>query len=171
MLNDGSGECLIDSEGAEIETTHKQSRNNGDYRSTEWRLRINDDIYLLGSFRTLSGALELDSAEDVKALLEEWKKDRKTLLERFDLDKDGDIDMREWNLARAAARRAVEKMHNEARRQADTHIVERPRDGRLYFITNRDPAKIARAYWLWSIFHLLVFFGALAAIPWARAGV
>ena len=170
VLNDGSGECLIDIEGSEIETLHKESRNDGDYRSTEWHLSINDDIYLLGNFRTINNAIELDGGEDVKALLETWKRDRKHLLERFDLDQDGEINSQEWNLARHAARREVEKMHGEARRQADTHIVECPRGGQLYFISNRDPAKLARRYLLWSIFHLSVFFAALAAVPWLAGG-
>ena len=171
VLNDGSGECLIDIEGAEIETTHRAVRNEGDYRSTEWSLSINDDIFLLGNFRTLNNTLTLDSEADVKTLLETWKKDPTRLLERFDLDKDGEINMPEWNLARHAARREVEKMHREARQQADTNIVECPRDDQLYFITNRDPAKLARRYLLGSVFHLSVFFSALAAIPWLRAAV
>ena len=165
VLGDGSGECLIDHEGAEIVTTHVHKRSSGDYRSTEWTLRMGDEIYLLGNFRTRNHAVELDAGADVKALLEEWKKDREFLLERFDLDKNGEIDLREWDLVRRAARREVEKQHQQARERADTHVVECPPDGRLYLISNRDPAKLAQNYLLWMLFHLSVFFGSLIAIP------
>lgn len=165
LLDDGSGECLVNCEGAEIETTHRETREGSDYRTTEWTLRLDDEIYLLGYFRTRNHTVELDTREDMKLLLDDWKRDRATLLERFDLDKNGEIDMKEWELARSAARREVEKQHREARERADTHIVGRPPDGRLFLITNRDPARLARNYLGWMLFHLVVFFGSLAAMP------
>lgn len=165
LLDDGSGECLVSCEGAEIETTHREMRERDDYRTTEWTLRLNDEIYLLGHFRTRNHAVELNTREDMKLLLDDWKRDRASLLKRFDLDRNGEIDVREWELARAAARREVEKLHQEARERADTHIVERPPDGRLYLITNRDPARLAQTYLGWMLFHLAVFFGSLIAIP------
>jgi len=167
ILDDGSGRCLIDVDNAEILTRHKESWVKDDRRYTEWKLLIDDPIYALGEFRSIGGAtLELDAASDIKTLLGEWKNDQATLLKRFDLNADGAIDVKEWSLARQAARREVEKQHREVRGEADLHTLRCPGDGQLYLISNLDPDKIARRYLCWAIFHLAVFFAALGALPW-----
>lgn len=167
ILEDGSGRCLIDVDGAEILTRHKESWARDDRRYTEWKLLINDPLYALGEFRSIGGAtLELDAASDIKTLLAGWKNDQPTLLKRFDLNADGAIDINEWSLARRAARREVEKQHRQARQEADLHTLRCPSNGQLYLISNLDPDKIARRYLWWAIFHLAVFFAALGALPW-----
>lgn len=167
ILEDGSGRCLIDVDGAEILTRHKESWARDDRRYTEWKLLINDPLYALGEFRSIGGAtLELDAASDIKALLAGWKNDQPTLLKRFDLNADGAIDLTEWSLARRAARREVERQHRQARHEADLHTLRCPGNGQLYLISNLDPEKISRRYLWWAIFHLAVFFAALGALPW-----
>ena len=69
-------------------------------------------------------------------------------------------------LARQAARREVEKMRRDIAAQPDLHLMRRPADGRLYLVTNLCPDKLARRYGLWALFHLIVFFAALGALPW-----
>ena len=77
ILDDGSGTCVVDVEGAEILTKHKETRNSENHRMTEWKLLIGDLIYARGGFHTLGGgAVELDVREDVGNLLAEWKKDQ-----------------------------------------------------------------------------------------------
>ena len=167
ILEDGSGRCLIDVDRAEILTRHKESWVKDDHRYTEWKLLINDPLYALGEFRSIGGAtLELDAGSDIKALLAEWKNDQATLLTRFDLNADGAIDVKEWSLARQAARREVDKLHRAARHEPDLHTLRCPNNGQLYLISNLDPDTIARRYLWWAIFHLAVFFAALGALPW-----
>jgi hypothetical protein len=167
LIDDGSGHCLIDPEGAEILTRHAKSWRQGDYLYTEWKLLIHDRIYALGEFRTLGGgSVDLDARSDLNELLAEWKKDRKTLFERFDLDGNGEISEKEWGLARRAARREVSRRHREAREAPEVHTLSRPGDGRHYLLSNLDPNRLARRYLWWSLFHLAAFLGALGAIPW-----
>lgn len=167
IIDDGSGRCVVDVENAEVMTRHKESWTRGGRRHTEWKLLIDDAVYALGDFRTLGGnTLELDAKADIANLLGEWKKDRKQLLKRFDLDADGTIDMKEWTLARQAARREVAKAHREARDEADVHTLRCPANGEHYLLSNLDPEKLARRYLLWALFHITLFFGALAALPW-----
>ena len=167
VIEDASGRCLVDIEGAEILTRHKETWQKGAYRHTEWKLLINDPIYALGEFKTLGGGtLELNSKEDINALLAAWKKDTRELLRRFDLNADGSLDLKEWELARQAARREVAKLHREVRKESDVHTLRCPASGQLYLLSNIDPDKLARRYLWWAIFHLCVFFGALAALPW-----
>ncbi|MBK7355983.1 MAG: hypothetical protein IPN64_02465 [Propionivibrio sp.] len=167
ILDDGSGRCVVDVENAEILTRHKETWTNGRYRNTEWKLLIDDGVYALGEFITLGGSrLELNAHRDINSLLAEWKKDQPSLLRRFDLDGDGSISMTEWALARQAARREVEKSHREVRNEADVHTLRCPTNGQLYLLSNIGPDKISRRYLWWSLFHLSVFFGSLAALSW-----
>lgn len=167
IIDDDSGRCVVDVEGAEIITRHKETWTVGEYRNTEWKLLIDDRIYALGEFRTLGGgSVELDANQDLNALLADWKKDKAGLLKRFDLNADGEIDVQEWGLARQAARREVARMHREARNDPDVHTLACPCNGRHYLLSNIDPNRLARRYLLWSVFHVAVFLAALGAIPW-----
>ena len=95
--DDGSGMALIDPEGAEILTPRKQVIVRGQYRHIEWNLIEGETLYVLGEHAMLGGAhAMLDFRRDVSDLLSDWKRDRKSLLERFDanfkaLDKSSDI--------------------------------------------------------------------------------
>ena len=167
ILDDGSGRCVVDVEGAEILTRHKEVWTEGRYRNTEWKLLINDEVYALGEFKTLGGGtIELNANKDMNDLLAEWKKDQSTLLKRFDLNGDGSIDMQEWGLARQAARREVTKQHRETRNESDVNTLQCPRNGRHYLLSNLDPNKLARRYLGWTLFHQVIFLAALGSIPW-----
>lgn len=171
IVDDGSACCVVDVEGAEILTRHKEVRDQGGYRTTEWTLQIGDPIYARGEFRTLGGgAVELDTHQAISQRLAEWKNDPATLLERFDLNGDGQLDINEWQLARQAARREVARAHHELRNDADVHILRRPRSDHPYLISNLDPARLARRYLHRAMFHLLVFLVTLGSIPWVMRG-
>jgi hypothetical protein len=170
LLDDGSGQCLVDPEQAEVIPRSKETWTQGDYRYTEWLLLPRDAVYVLGQFSTLGGeTAELDAKRDVSELLAEWKRNQAQLLERFDLDRDGTISEREWALARSQARREVRKTHNEIRTRPGTHIIHKPRDGRLFLISNIDPGKLARRYKVWAWVHLGFVLAAIGTIGWLAA--
>lgn len=167
VLDDGSGPCVVDPYGAEILTTHKDVWHEGDYRYTEWKLIPIDSIYAIGQFRTLGGSTtHIDPNEEMKAVLAEWKQDTRALHARFDLNKDGELDMKEWALARQAARREASRRIDEARSAPDAHYLVQPHDGRLFLVSNLPPEKIARRYNLWAWMHIAIFFGALGGLSW-----
>jgi hypothetical protein len=173
VLDDGSGQCVVDPEHAEVIPAKTENWTQGDYRYTESLLLASETIYLLGEFSTLGGEhLDLDVRRDGGALLAEWKKNQTKLLERFDLDKDGLLSEREWELARLQAKREVRKTHAELRAQPGTHMLHKPRDGRLFLISSVDATKLARRYRLWAWLHLifLVAFIAGAAVMWSAPG-
>jgi hypothetical protein len=173
LLDDGSGECVVDPEGAEMLVTRRDSWIQGDRRYTEWLLIEREKIYVIGQFATRGSVdLALDSAEDVKQLLAEWKNRPAELLQRFDLDKNGQLDLKEWELARAQAKREVAASHRELRASAELHVMNLPDDGRLYLISDLDPDSLASKYRGWSWFHIAIFFAALIALPilWRMEG-
>ena len=167
MLRDDTGACVVDPEQAEILTRHRDQWHDGDHRYTEWKLIEQDRLYVIGQFRTQGGSsLEFDTRAELNALLAEWKRDMPALHARFDLDNNGTLDMREWMLARSAAKREVKKMMREAQAQPDIHIISRPRDGKLFLISNLTPDKLSGRYLFWAWAHLIIFFGALGGIGW-----
>ena len=167
IIDDGTGKCVVDPQGAEILTRHKDSWMKGDYRYTEWRLIDIDTIYALGEFKTVGGSnTTLTQDELVKQVLSEWKMDNDNLLKRFDLDNNGVLDMQEWMLARSAAKREAEKRMNEALAEPDTNFILQPHDGRLFLISNFDQDKLALRYKLWTWANVVIFFGALGGIAW-----
>lgn len=167
MLDDGSGRCMVDPEHAEVIAKRKERWVQGNHRYTEWLLLPQARIYALGQFSTVGGAnSNLDFRQDVSDLLAEWKQKKKDLLKRFDLDGDGEINEQEWMLARQQARRDVNKEHKNIRLQSGTNVMHKPRDGRLFLISDLDPLRLARRYQLWAWFHLAMLFGALGALVW-----
>ena len=161
-LRDATGACVVDPDDAEVVTSHKQVWTEGDRRFTEWWIADGDPLYALGQFRTLTAAGDAtDRKSDIGALLAEWKRDRPQLLQRFDLDRDGEISFKEWALARAAAKREVERVQTELAAVPPLDVVGAPRDGRLYLLSNLDPSTLTRRFALWGWAHLAGFFAAL----------
>jgi hypothetical protein len=171
LIDDGSGQCVIDPKGAEIITQHKDTWQAGGYRYTEWLLIPMDELYALGEFKTAGGSTStLTHQELMNQVLTEWKKDNADLLRRFDLNNSGELDMQEWMLARQAAKREAHKRLTEVRAEADTHFLLQPHDGRLFLISNMPPQQLARRYALWTWLHLVILFGALGGVAWLLAG-
>lgn len=162
-LNDGTGTALVDPEDAEIITSNKQVIKNAPYRQTEWTLIEGEMLYVLGEHVTIGGAnADLDLRQDVSGLLGEWKRDRVDLARRFDLNGDGEISLQEWQLARSAAQRQVEREHNEVKLKRGVHLVRKPR-GRMFLIANRTPAQMVSRYLHWAWVHLCLFIAACIA--------
>lgn len=161
LLDDGSGQCVVDPDHAEVVTRHKQVWTENEYRYTEHLLTQLDTLHALGEFTTVGGAnAELDLKEDVNDLLTEWKRDQPALLKRFDLDGDGRIDPREWELARLQARREVEKQHREIRLADGVNVLRAPKDGRLFLLSNLAEEALTKKYAIWGWAHLAMFSGA-----------
>ncbi|HAF00565.1 MAG TPA: hypothetical protein DCG63_04655, partial [Methylophilaceae bacterium] len=134
-ISDSTGKCQVDPDFAEIVSPERRVSYQGEYKHVEDLLFAGSDIYVLGEFSTVGGANSVLSVkEDVGELLAEWKKDLIQLKKRFDLNGDGQIDLKEWELARRAATREVELLHREIRKESGLHIIRAPRDRRLALI-------------------------------------
>lgn len=163
ILDDGTGIAVVNPAGAEILPARKRSWSEGNRRFTEWLMLPRDPIYVLGGFRTRGGdALALDENRDVSLLIALWKEDRPRLLTRFDLDDNGELDMKEWALVRAQALREVSQEHAALRAQPGVNLVEAPAGDRPYLISALPTEKIILRFRIWIGVHLAIFFAALA---------
>jgi hypothetical protein len=167
LLIDSTGQCVVSPQGAEVLSQSHRCWTEGDRRYTESLLLPRCELYAIGAFSTVSVAAASAGEEraDVGKLLGEWKADQRTLLGRFDLDKDGKIDLKEWELARLQAQREVRKQHAETHSRGieGVHLLRKPADGRLFLLANEMPDRIGARYRWWSWVHLAVFIGTGSA--------
>ncbi len=186
LLVDDSGQCIIDPEGAEVTPSardvwygHSQQpphgpRSNGvsllatgDYRYTEERMHPADPLYALGLFKTVGGAGDLGSSRhEINALLRAWKQDKQHMLQHFDANGDGNIDMKEWEDARKKAHSEVVKARAERAAKAGTNLMVKPADRRRpYLLSVLPQTRLAKRFqWLaWGSLAGFFFAGVLAS--------
>ncbi len=179
-LQDDTGRVVVDPEGADVTPRYKDTwrsgsslsgiahvtyvksfissrASGGNYRFTEERINSGERLYALGLLKNVSSYTSQTSVdEDVRALLGDWKKDQPALLQRFDLDKDGKIDEKEWMLARSQARREVTKNRRE---QVNTladglNVLGPTRDrSRPYILSAFTQTELAKRYRLWAMLY------------------
>lgn len=184
LLDDQTGQCIVKPDGAEIVATESTTwygntpwpaagpasrpwlGGERDYRYTEERIYQHERVYALGDFRSSSADGERDLQAEQAMLLAEWKQDQPALLERFDRDRDGRIDLDEWERAREAARRAVLDRVREQVPQATLHVLAKPDGGRLFLLAALPPGDLARRYRRRAAWSFAIFVGAVCALGW-----
>ena len=99
----GAADTVVDVGGKVLEAL---GSGVGDYRYTESVILDGDPLYAIGRFRTVAaGGYGGSLDERTGAILREWKRHPDTLRERFDRDRDGRVDLQEWEHARRVAAR------------------------------------------------------------------
>lgn len=182
LLDDGTGHCIVQPAGAEILTSESTTwygatpwpkvpmevarLDSRDYRYQEERIYEHEQLYVLGAFRTHGADGTTDIARAAQALLTEWKDDQGQLLERFDANRDGRIDLDEWEVARAEARRTAGQQ--AAARPAITalNVVGAPDASQLFFIAALSPADLVKRYRRRAIVAFVGFVAAVYAFAW-----
>ncbi len=192
LIKDETGECVIDPEGAKVTVSDKQvwyghsatptkspGRNKpsflrsvfsstGKYRYTEKLLHSGETLYAIGMLKTVGGAgAKMDINEDVRELIREWKADTESMLKRFDLNKDGEIDMDEWQKVRDEAYKHVVAKHHEQKNLPPVNIMSRTRDKRRPFILSAlSQDELTRKFHLYTVLSISAFvcFGVFATL-------
>lgn len=184
MLEDETGTCVIDPDGANVTTVIKEVWygdtsmwtpgmlrgrsglfSGGRYRYTERRMQPNDSLYAIGEFQTVGGSQELPQTdEDVRQLLAEWKRDQRQLLARFDTNHDGVISPEEWELARKAARQEVLKAQRQRMAGPAINIMRKPSDhGLPYLLSVLPQDELVKRYrrFAWGLLALFLLTGSI----------
>jgi hypothetical protein len=188
LLDDGTGECIVQPTGAEVLTTEtttwygdtpwpahvpgrRPSFGEPEFRYYEERIYEHEQVHVLGHFRTHSGTGGQNRAADVAALLTEWKQNQAELARRFDADRDGQVSIDEWERAREAARDTVTRRHLEQPVPPALHVVGRPDSRQLFLIAAYPEKELARRYRRRAMFAFAGFGVATYAIGWLLQGV
>jgi len=170
LLDDGTGTCIVDPRGAQVFGAQKttwygdsaqplvhipagtliekivESVFHGRYRYTELRLGVDSPLYAIGAFRSVGGVQAADVEGDLMRVLRAWKQNQPALLRRFDINRDGSIDAREWEAARAAARAQVQREEQQRPVAPVQNVLEDPGDGRDFLLAQDDAANLERRF-------------------------
>lgn len=161
QLQDNTGACMVNPKGAEVIFVDKHTFFKNDHRYVEEYLPAGKPLYLLGYLDTLHHYNSPDAIDkDTADLLVAWKKNPQKLLGRFDQDRSGQIDMDEWEIARAEARREVEARH-QMHANTEMYTLSKPPKGQLFLISALSPQALRKQYQRWSMAHLAVFIALL----------
>jgi hypothetical protein len=167
VLADASGECLIFWEGAEMLGTRSRVWYQDQQRITDHWLNVGEEVTVLGDLRTRGGGDGAPSLEgEIRDLLADWKANRSLLLARYDRNRDGEIDVEEWEQARRDARREVLHRRSTQPEHEDTHVIGRPTDGRPFIVSALAGGALRRHYLLLGTLDLTAFFGGLWWLSW-----
>lgn len=163
LVRDDTGECVIDPDHAEVHESAKDSWYGstqrpantpktssffgGRYRYTERRMHVGDMLYAIGLFTTRnSHHAPLEKGRETAALLAQWKQDQHNLLQRFDADRDGSIDMQEWEQARKAAEAIIDQRARDRALQPDLNLMLQPPDGRPYILSTVPETELTKKF-------------------------
>lgn len=186
-LDDTTGVCHVDPHRAEVTAAISQCWQGDErkpfgqprgpqsnfifskrYRYTENRIHAQEWVYALGWFETLHAPSLAERTDDqIKSLLNAWKQDRAALLARFDRNRDGEIDMNEWEHARTAARQqAQQEVMQEPTAGAVNTISRSALRDQPFVIATKDPRDMASKYRRDAIISLAAGFAFAGFIFW-----
>ena len=167
-LDDDTARCIIDPEGAEVHaltrrtwtgttaqlipgTREVMTTGDNDHRYTEQLILPGQTLYALGWFASLS-PLQASSHAEVRERIAAWKADPQQR-RAFDTNRDGELDMAEFEQLRQQAAAAVEAERRERAVQPQTHVLRRPKEKRLFLLTTEPHDDLTRTLrwqaWVW----------------------
>lgn len=165
VVADATGEAFVDSHGAKVVCSQEHVETDGNFRHILRVLAPGQQLYVQGHLSSRSASVDGPSARArLGHKLAAWKQNGEAHA-RFDLDRNGELDMQEWELARAAAQREVRAEQREDLRTAPTHYLQHSPDGRVLLISDLDPRTLSRRYQRHAWACLAAFF-ALVAWAW-----
>jgi hypothetical protein len=194
-LADASGECLINPLGAEVRPMTRKTWTGDQrhplrapagnffsgllggkhYRYTEERLHAGEPLYAIGDFHTSGGASQAWDIERAQgAVIREWKTDYAGLLQRFDSDSNGQLDEREWNRVRLAARLEAEDRQRDASVAPSLDHLRKPTETAPFLLSSHGEDELARSfYWQAAGGAVICIAGAVATawlLRWLQLG-
>jgi hypothetical protein len=151
LLDDGSGECAIDPDDAEVITRNKRVWYKHDVvpprRYTEWTILEGEPLYAMGLFKSVASVEDQSIREQVSHKLREWKQDPNQLLQRYDSDKDGQISEDEWQQARQDATVAVKRQIGQRAKMKQLSIMRSsPHKSQPYILSTIAEDKLIARY-------------------------
>ena len=140
---------------------------SNDYRYTEETIMPGDPLYAIGLFRSL-GESDRQAMRDemIKERLRQWKADHATLLKRFDRNRDGQIDLDEWESVRRSAIKEVRQEQMQEDQQPIHTLSATGSTRRPLLISTREEFDIVRRYRIFSLTALAGFFILGTAAVW-----
>jgi hypothetical protein len=181
LIEDNTGQCVVDPDGAEFTKTTRDVWYGtaggvrtfallgigAHYRYLEQRIMPGEEVHAIGLFKTVGGNREPpDTRREVARLLERWKKNPR-MMALFDRRRNGRIDPDEWEAARLAAHRQVQRQQLERATEPDIHTLSDTGDSnRPYLIAALSEGRLIRKYQLDTGLYLGLALAAGSYLAW-----
>ncbi len=164
LLDDNTGECVIDPDKAVVEPVHKRVWISGDYRYTEELIHPLEQIYALGWLKSYE-PMQSSPHDWIRDEVIAWKSDP-AKRRQFDADGDGELNAEEFAALRTEAERsalvAYQNEQHERSLAGQTHMLNAgDPQGRPLLLSTHPQHKLAERLRLHAWFWLA---GALAAL-------
>ncbi len=158
-LDDDTAQCTVNPKGAEVVYFEARTWRKNDHRYVEEFLPADKSVYVIGQLDTRKDVFdEASFNRDLGEKLADWKTRPQQLLNRYDQNRDGKIDMQEWELARQDA---IKQVNAERAMQASLTIeggssftIAKPSNQSLFLISAKSPQQLRDDYKTWVLVHI-----------------
>lgn len=156
VLDDGTAKCEIEPAGAEIIYFQARTWRKNNHRYVEEYLPANQSVYVIGQLdtrRDMQNPAVLN--QQVSAKLKALKSRPQHLLNLYDHDLNGQIDMDEWEKARQDV---IHQVKSEHAMQAHTgsFVLSKPEDGHMFLISAKSPTQLRAQHKKWLSIFLMI---------------
>jgi hypothetical protein len=127
-----------------------------DHRYVEEYLPVGKPLYVLGQLDTRHDVLDektLNKRMSEKLAL--LKADKQRMLNRYDQNRDGQIDLHEWDKARQEAHECLLAEH-AMKNGLGSFTLKKPTDNHLFLISARSPQQLRDSYKMWLCIHFIL---------------
>ena len=163
-LTDNTGHCSVNPKGAEVVHFKARTWRKNDHRYVEEYLPAGKQLYVLGQLDTRHDVLDVNAVNiQLSKKLALLKANKQQLLNRYDHNRDGQIDLDEWEKARHEARQCVAAEH-AMRRGTGSFTLKKPTDNHLFLISAQSPQQLRDTYKTWCLIHLSFLIGILSLL-------
>lgn len=172
LLEDETGRCIIDPDDADVYISHRKVWHkrhvNPARRYSEQLIRDGDPLYAIGFFKSVADIEQQQTRLQVAQTLRQWKQDPGLILHRFDTDRDGKLDVNEWDQARNAAESQVKREQGlKAKEEQLNVMMSSDVSDQTYILSSEPEAVLIRQYRWRALKSLVIFFIFGSLSVWA----
>jgi len=166
LIRDVTGACIVDPTHAEVVGANQETWSQGNKRFEECTIAVGQPLYALGQFKTPRDYAAEAEAREVGELDRTWQLDRIKLAERFDANRNGEIDDAEWEVIWQAAKAQVRKRRETEGAEPELHVLCNPEDRRPLLISALPQERLTNRYWFESVLSLLTTVMLVTVMVW-----
>ncbi len=157
-LDDGTAKCEVNPQGAEVIHFMARTWRKNNHRYAEEYLPAGKPLYVIGQLDTRKDLLDdAQINQFLREKLADWKTRPQQLLNRFDQNRDGQLDMHEWQQARQQAHQCLLAEHaNQAHNTNKSGIeytLAKPASNQLFLISAISPQQLRDSHKNWLAIH------------------
>ncbi len=172
LLNDGTGQCVIDPDDADVIVKNKKTWYKHHVipprRYTERIIIEGEELYAIGLFKSQGEISQRHFREHVAQLLRHWKNDPNQLIHRYDHNRDGKLGAQEWDKARIDAERQVRQKQGNSEKLQQLHLMTAsPHHDQAYILSTVAERELIKKYNWRILLSFIAFLAAGSVSAWA----